>query len=103
MNSSDISEGRISQTALSFTNANWNVPRRVTVTGLNDFDDDGDVAYRIVFGAAVSAVPKYAGRKPADLALVNIDDDLPPRPSTLPASGLVARPSTTLQATMAAP
>jgi len=38
-----------------FTQQNWNVPQVVTVTGVDDVVDDGDTAYTIVTGVAVSA------------------------------------------------
>ena len=43
--SSDATEGTVSPAALTFTAANWNTAQTVTVTGVNDFLDDGDMAY----------------------------------------------------------
>ncbi len=39
----DPTETSISTTSLTFTSANWNVAQTVTVTGLDDLLDDGDV------------------------------------------------------------
>src|SRR6185503_3946719 len=52
--SSDPSEGEASVTSLTFTAADWNVPQTVTVTGVDDAVDDGDIAYTIETGAAES-------------------------------------------------
>ena len=49
--------GRSRRPALTFTPANWNMPQTVTVTGVDDSVDDGDIAYTIVTAAAVSARP----------------------------------------------
>lgn len=64
-------EGTVSPALLSFTGANWNVPRTVTVTGVNDALFDGYVPYNIVTSAAVSGDPGYAGLPVADVALTN--------------------------------
>ena len=55
LSSSDTSEGTVSPASVTFTTANWNTPRTVTVTGVNDLFDDGDVVYTIVTAAATSS------------------------------------------------
>ena len=47
--------GRSRRPSLTFTPANWNTPQTVTVTGVDDAIDDGDVAYTIVTAAAPRA------------------------------------------------
>jgi len=51
------------------------VAQTVTVTGVDDVVDDGDLAYTILTGAAVSADLTYAGLNPADVAATTQDDD----------------------------
>ena len=51
LSSSDTTEGTVAPASLTFTAANWNVAQTVTVTGVDDALDDGDVAYTIVTGA----------------------------------------------------
>nr|MCU0567675.1 hypothetical protein [Oculatellaceae cyanobacterium Prado106] len=46
LTSSDTTEGTVTST-LTFTSANWNTPQTVTITGVDDFLDDGDIAYQI--------------------------------------------------------
>jgi subtilisin family serine protease len=73
--SSDLTEGTVSATSLVFTPLNWSTPQTVTVTGVNDAVDDGNVGYTIVLGAAVSGDVAYDGLNAADVALSNTDDD----------------------------
>jgi CSLREA domain-containing protein len=68
-------EGTASVSTLVFTSANWNVAQIVTVTGANETVVDGNRAYTIVLGAAVSADGSYNGLNPADVSLTNTDND----------------------------
>src|SRR5438132_1506095 len=61
LSSNDTTEGTVSPASVIFTPANWNVARTVTVTGVNDAIDDGDIAYSIVTAAATSADGNYNG------------------------------------------
>ena len=72
--SSDVSEGTVSPAALVFTPANWNTPQTVTVTGVDDDVDDGNVAYTIVTTVS-SDDPNYNGIAAADVSVTNTDDD----------------------------
>src|SRR5207245_2866370 len=74
LSSSNTAEGTVSPTSLTFTSGNWNVAQTVTVTGVDDFVVDGNVAYTIVSAAAASADPNYNGRNPADVAVTNQDN-----------------------------
>jgi uncharacterized repeat protein (TIGR01451 family) len=87
--SDDASEGVADVSMLSFTAANWTAPQLVTATGQDDPLLDGDIPYGIALGAAVVGSPfsllqpadlynppsVYAGVDPADVALVNLDDE----------------------------
>src|SRR5262249_38705017 len=73
--SSDTTEGTVSPSSLVFDAGNWNVPQTVTVTGVDDFVVDGDIAYTIVTAPAVSADPNYNGLNPADVSVTNRDND----------------------------
>src|SRR5580765_2656730 len=76
MASSDGSEGSIRVSSLTFTPADWSLPQTVTVQGVDDFVADGTVAYHVVLGAAASSDGVYAGMDAADVALVNLDNDV---------------------------
>lgn len=75
LSSSDTTEGTVSPASLTFTPANALIPQTITVTGVNDGEVDGNVAYSIVTGAAVSGDFNYNGLNPADVAVTNQDDD----------------------------
>ena len=48
-NSSNLTEGTVSPTSLTFTISNWSTPQTVTVTGVDDSQHDGSVGYLIDF------------------------------------------------------
>jgi len=86
--SSDLSEGTVDHSTLTFTVDNWNAPQTVMVTGVDDPLDDGDQLYTIVLSPADSQDPTYAGLDPPDVSVVNIDDEAPGF-IVMPTSGLV--------------
>lgn len=67
LSSNDTTEGTVSPSSVTFTNGNWDTPQTVTVTGVDDFIDDGDVAYSIVTAAATSGDGAYNGLNPANV------------------------------------
>lgn len=75
LSSSDTSEGTVLPATVTFTTGDWNIPQVVTVTGVNDDVDDGDVAYSIVTAPATSTDGNYSGFNGADVAAVNLDND----------------------------
>jgi len=75
LTSSDTSEGTLSPESLTFTPSNWNQIQVVTVTGVDDDVDDGDVAFMLITVAAVSTDPNYNGLDPGDEPLICLDDD----------------------------
>ena len=75
LSSSDLTEGTIQPSSIVFTTSNWNQPQQISIFGVDDFVDDGDIAYSIITGAAVSSDPNYSGLNPVDLSVTNIDND----------------------------
>ena len=73
VSSSDSSEGATSTSLLTFTSANWATAQTVTVTGVDDFLDDGDVSYTIILATAAGG--DYVGIDPTDVAVTNNDND----------------------------
>jgi VCBS repeat-containing protein len=65
----------LSASGVTFTPANWNVPRTVTVTGVDDAAADGPVAFTVVTSATSSADAGYNGLAVADVSATNQDDD----------------------------
>src|SRR3989449_834472 len=75
LSSSDPTEGTVAPASLTFTPGRWNAAQTVTVTGVDDFAVDGNMAYTIVTAVATSADGNYNGLNPADVAVTNLDDD----------------------------
>ncbi len=74
--SSDTTEGTVTPPTSVFTAANWNVPQTVTITGVNDTIDDGDVEFQILQTAA-SADPRYEALAVPSVAAVTLDNETP--------------------------
>lgn len=87
ISSSDLTEGTVSTSSLTFTSANWNTPQSVTVTGADDFVVDGNIVYTINIGVSASTDSYYNGIDPADLTLSNTDNDVA-AVNVTPTSGL---------------
>lgn len=75
LSSSDTTEGTVSPTSVTFNNGDWNQPQTVTITGVNDDVDDGNIAYTIITAPAASADPFYNAKNAADVSASNLDDD----------------------------
>ncbi len=74
--SSDSTEGTVTPVTIVFTPDNFAEPQRVTVTGVDDHQQDGDVQYQITTHAQ-SSDPAYAGKTGRQLLVDNRDDDQP--------------------------
>jgi hypothetical protein len=75
--SGNPSEGIVSTDSVTFNATNWNVPQSITVTGQDDLQADGPVSYRILLAPIVSDDTRYNGLDPADVAVINVDDEQP--------------------------
>ena len=75
ISSSNTAEGTVSPSSVTFTAANWNTAQTITVTGVNDFVDDGDIGYSIITAAATSSDSTYNGLNPSDVTVTNTDND----------------------------
>lgn len=73
--SSDPTEGLVLPASVTFTSGNYDVPRTVTVTGVDDLFMDGNVGYTVLTLPAASADLRYAGLNAADVSVTNIDND----------------------------
>jgi len=92
LSSSNPSEGLISVNSSTFNSTNWNIPQTVTITGQDDSVADGPVSYTIVLDPAISTDPNYDGLKPADVSVVNVDNETSAI-SVTPTNGLVTTES----------
>ncbi|MFM7116917.1 MAG: S8 family serine peptidase [Planctomycetota bacterium] len=78
VSSSDTTEGTVNVSSLTFTPTNWSVAQTVTITGVDDQLDDGDIAYSILLGVISSTDSGFSGMNPADISLINLDNDFFP-------------------------
>ncbi|HEX6765051.1 MAG TPA: hypothetical protein VF103_06225, partial [Polyangiaceae bacterium] len=69
LSSSDETEGTVAPGQLVFTSDNWNSPRTVTATGVDDRIIDGAQRYSIVTGTPVSTDPGYSRLTVPDVEL----------------------------------
>jgi hypothetical protein len=76
LTSSDTTEGILSTPSLIFTPNNWNIPQTVTITGVDDTIVDGNIAYSIITGTTTSTDANYNNINPADVAVVNNDNEI---------------------------
>lgn len=77
MLSTDPGEGTMFPASLTFNAVNWASAQVVLVTGQDDALTDGDIAYTVSLGAAVSNDGHYSGLDPSDVQLLNTDDEAP--------------------------
>ncbi|MEE3193643.1 MAG: hypothetical protein VX289_03910, partial [Candidatus Poribacteria bacterium] len=75
LSTSNPDEGEISDSTLIFKTTNWSTEQTVTVSGIDDKIDDGEVNYTVVSGKSISSDPNYNDLTVADVELTNIDDD----------------------------
>ncbi len=78
LSSSDIQEGTIDQSDLTFFAWNWDEPKTITVTGVDDSKSDGDTTYEIQFDEIKSDDPAYDGMKVNSIKITNYDNDEAP-------------------------
>ncbi|MBX9258962.1 DUF4347 domain-containing protein [Desmonostoc muscorum CCALA 125] len=72
LSSSNVNEGTVSVSSVTFTAANWNTPQIITVTGVDDGVADDNIAYQIITSAAVSSDAKYNNLNPDDVDVINV-------------------------------
>ncbi len=75
LTTSNPAEGTLSASQLIFTPQNWNERQIISITGIDDFVDDGHVAYTILTAPAQSSDPLYDGFDASDIQVTNLNDD----------------------------
>ncbi len=74
--SGDTTEATVSAPTLTFTPANWNIPQTVTVTGVNDLLDDGDIASTVTLSVVdASSDNTYDPLADQTVSVTTIDND----------------------------
>ena len=91
--SRDASEGRVSPPSLTFTagaSGTWNVNQTVTVTGVDDAIDDGDVAWDVRLDTSSAAGSDYAAVPDVDVSVTTTDNDATPSVTLSVSPGTIA-------------
>ena len=81
-------EGSLSAASLTFTPANALTPQTVTITGVDDPYDDGDISYMVQVGGTASTDADFNGVRGAGVVVTNLNNDHAGITVT-PTSGLV--------------
>ncbi len=76
LESSDTDEGTVSPVSLTFTPGNWETPQEVTITGVDDTEDDGNIDYSVSL-TVTSADAQYNGMSVDNVPVSNTDDEGP--------------------------
>ncbi|MEI7897215.1 MAG: HYR domain-containing protein, partial [bacterium] len=76
--SSDETEGTVSTSLLTFNAGNYSTPQTVTVTGVNEYVQDGNITYPIYItnNASTDPLSGYKDVNPDDVYVTNIDNDM---------------------------
>ncbi|CAN5348782.1 hypothetical protein BH23VER1_BH23VER1_24720 [soil metagenome] len=75
LRSDDLTEGTVSPSEITFDPSNWDAFQLVTVTGVDDQEEDGDIAYHIVVSSASSDDADYDGLPEQHVSVINDDND----------------------------
>jgi hypothetical protein len=72
----DLTEATLSTSSLWFTPADWNVPKTITATGVDDFVYDYPQNFKVNINSALTSSDlNYRGQQATSLNFVNNDDD----------------------------
>ncbi len=82
LGSSNILEGKLIDTSITFTPSNWNIPQIITVEGVDDSPptSDGSIDFKIITGNVNSSDPDFDlldGSSIPDANMTNQDNDAP--------------------------
>ncbi|MDF3820421.1 hypothetical protein P3G55_10945 [Leptospira sp. 96542] len=75
VSSSNLSEGNSSVSNIIFTPNNWNVFQNIVMTGVDDFINDGNANYNLIFGSMSGGGTGFNGEILPVISLINTDND----------------------------
>ncbi len=75
LSSNNATEG-VSPASITFTPLNWNTVQTVTVTGVDDAVEDGNVPYTIVLSPIIGPASGYDAIDPIDVRFINLENDI---------------------------
>jgi G8 domain len=94
VSSSNVNQGTVYPSTVTFTPNNWDLPQLVQVTGVDDRKADGNINYNVVLAKTTSSDPAYSNIDPADVAVVNKNYEVA-GVSVWPSSNLMVSPGKT--------
>lgn len=74
LTSTNTKEGKVSPASIKFDAANWNKEHTITVTGVDDLVEDGNIAYQLTFAVETNDA-SFKDIKVAPIDLINADND----------------------------
>ena len=76
--SSDVTEGTVSASSVTFTPSTWNVPQTIRLTAVDERIDDGDQNYFVTISTPSSAPldPLFLALDPDDVPALTVDNDV---------------------------
>jgi Ca2+-binding RTX toxin-like protein len=89
---SDLTEGSLDKTSLTFTSDNFAKAQVITATGVDDTLADGNIQYSITATATAAAGSIYNGLAPISLSLTNTDNETastPGKPNLITGSPII--------------
>ena len=75
ISSSNTAEGIVSPSSLLFSRNNWRTPQTVTVTGVDDYYDNGSTSFSIIVGSPVTSDTNYSAKPASTISATNVDND----------------------------
>ena len=75
INSSNTAEGTVSPSSLLFSRNNWNTSQAVTVTGVDDYYDNGSTLFSIIIGSPATSDTNYSAKPSSTINATNVDND----------------------------
>ena len=75
INSSNTAEGTVSPSSLLFSRNNWNTSQAVTVTGVDDYYDNGSTLFSIIIGSPKTSDTNYSAKPSSTINATNVDND----------------------------
>ena len=75
ISSSNTAEGVVSPSSLLFSRNNWSTSQTVTVTGVDDYNDNGDTSFSIIVGSPTTSDTNYSAKPSSTINATNVDND----------------------------
>ena len=75
ISSSNTAEGVVSPSSVLFSRNNWSTFQAVTVTGVDDYYDNGSTSFSIIVGSPATSDTNYSAKPSSTINATNVDND----------------------------